>query len=292
MKKIIINIDKQLDGRKIKYILHNHLNMSATLVKKLKQTPDGILLNGERVYVIKNVSQGDVLELNMRDEASPNIEPVRMSLDILYEDDDIIAVNKPRAMPTHPSQNHHTDTLANGIMYYFANEKFTFRVITRLDRDTSGVVLIAKNALSAQKLGDSIKNRSVKKKYVAVVNGTPVPLSGRICAKISRADNSTILRQISSDGKEAITDYEVIKSLHGLSLVSLLPHTGRTHQLRVHMSHIGTPIYGDDMYGAPQVGERTRLHCESLCFEHPVTGELITVKAPVPADITELLENI
>ena len=290
MKKIVLNIDKCHSGKKIKYILHNHLNMSSSLVKKLKMSSDGIILNGERVFVINRVAEGDVLELNIHDEVSANIVPVKMKLDILYEDEDIIAVNKPRSMPTHPSQNHHTDTLANGIMYYFS-DNFTFRVITRLDRDTSGVVLIAKNALSAQILGDCIKSRNINKSYIAVVNGIPKPDCGRICTNISRADNSTILRKVSAEGKEAVTDYEVAHTFNGISLVKLTPHTGRTHQLRVHMSYIGTPIYGDDLYGAPQIDECTRLHCESLSFKHPVTKETIKITAPIPRDITELFEK-
>ena len=291
MKTITIRIDDKLHGRRIKYLLRNHLGMSAALVKRLKNAQDGIMLDGRRVFVTEQVASGQELVLNVYDEASENIEPVEMPLDIIYEDDDIIALNKPRAMPTHPSQNHHADTLANGVMYYFRSSDFTFRVITRLDRDTSGVVLVAKNALSAQRLSDDIKNKRISKVYTAAVNGVPEPAYGRISAPVKRADNSAILRCVAPGGKESVTEYEVQKTLAGISLVTLKPLTGRTHQLRVHMSYIGTPIYGDDMYGAPQINERTRLHCASVSFVHPMTKENITVEAPVPEDIRELFEN-
>ena len=253
MKKIVLNIDDELDGKKIKYILRNHMGMSASLVKQLKYSEDGILLNGKTVFTNHNVSKGDELVLTFRDTASENIEPKNIPLDILYEDEDIIALNKPRSMPTHPSQNHHDDTLANGVMYYFSGVDFTFRVITRLDRDTSGVVLVAKNALAAQRLGDDIKLKKIKKKYIAALSGVPISFSGRIDAPVKRVDGSAILRCVSPEGKAAVTDYEVVCEKNGISMVKLVPYTGRTHQLRVHMSSMGTPIYGDDLYGASQI---------------------------------------
>ena len=285
MKKITLEIDAELHGRRIKYLLRNHMGLSAALVKRLKNTSGGILLDGESVYVDRQVTRGQVLELNIVDTASDNIEPKDIPLDSIYEDEDIIALNKPRAMPTHPSQNHHDDTLANGVMYYFRECDFTFRVITRLDRDTSGVVLVAKNSLSAQILSDDIKNKKILKEYIAVVNGVPTPSEGTVCAPIKRAEGSTILRCVARDGKEAVSEYTLEKTSGDISLVRLRPLTGRTHQLRVHMSHIGTPIYGDDLYGAPQVGEATRLHCASVSFEHPVTKIPLTLTAPVPEDI-------
>lgn len=290
MKKITLKIDDKLSGKKIKYLLANHLNMSASLIKKLKNHENGILLNSKKVFVIEVVSAGDVLELNIIDDNSENIPPVEMKLDILYEDDDIIAINKPASVPTHPSLNHHCDTLANGVMYYFKDTDFTFRVITRLDKDTSGVVLIAKNQYSAQILGRDMKNHLIKKHYVAAINGTLLPEKGIINVPIARKDGSAILRCVSASGKEAISEYTVVYSLNGISYVSLIPHTGRTHQLRVHMSYMSTPIFGDDMYGAPQLNERTRLHCESVTFAHPISKKELVIKAPVPNDIIDLFK--
>ena len=265
--------------------------MSSALVKRLKATPGGIRVGGEDVFTNKQVMCGDELELTLKDVQSKNIEPKFIPLDIIYEDEDIIALNKPRSMPTHPSQNHHDDTLANGVMYYFKNDDFTFRVITRLDRDTSGIVLVAKNAFAAARLGDDMKDKKIHKEYIAVVNGTPSPSSGRIVVPIKRVENSTILRCVSPDGKEAITDYELLVTNGSVSLIRLIPHTGRTHQLRVHMSHIGNPIYGDVMYGASQTGEKTRLHCASLTFAHPVSKKIMKLNSPLPCDMAEMFEK-
>lgn len=264
------------------------MGISAALIRKLKNTPGGIKLDGKSVFVTEDVVCGQEIELTFYDGNSQNIEPKDIPLSIIYEDEDIIVLNKPRSMPTHPSQRHYDDTLANGVMYYFKDRNFTFRAITRLDRDTSGLVLVAKNAFAAQRLGDDMKDKKIHKEYIAAVNGVPSPESGRISAPIKRVEKSTILRLVAPDGKEAITDYEVIKTKNNISLVRLYPLTGRTHQLRVHMSHIGTPIYGDDMYGAEQMNEQTRLHCISLSFTHPISRKELTLSAPIPNDINEL----
>lgn len=287
-KSISVTIGAESDGKPLKSILVN-MGLSATIIRRLKKYDDGILLNGRRAYTNARVSAGDEVRVTMYDEASENIVPRDIPLEILYEDEDIIAVNKPRNMPTHPSMNHYEDSLANAVMYYFRNSSFTFRVITRLDRDTSGVVLIAKNCLAAQRLNEAVKSYEIKKEYIAVVNGTPEPYNGRICAPIRRLEKSVILRCVASDGKSAITDYTTEKAMNGLSLVRLYPLTGRTHQLRVHLSHIGTPIYGDDLYGAPQTDEQTRLHCAKITFAHPLNDRQITIEAPIPNDINELI---
>lgn len=287
-KKITIKIDENLHGRKIENILEKHLGFSSALAGRLKRTDGGIVLNGEGVKIITRVQAGDMLVLTLPDRESENIDAVNIPVKVLYEDEDILAVNKPRSMPVHPSRGHSRDTLANAVMYYLKGKSGGFHVITRLDKDTSGVVLLAKNPLAAQILTDGIKNREIEKEYIAAVNGVPSPETGTISAPIRKADNDGIRRIISPDGKEAVTKYEVIAAEEHLSLVKLCPVTGRTHQLRVHMSHIGTPIYGDNMYGAPQSGERTRLHCRSIGFEHPMTKEKVVIKAPVPGDIEAL----
>lgn len=289
-KNIKIEITENLSGKTVKEILFNEMNLSVATVRHLKNIPGSIKLNNEHVRVTKEVSCKDIIEINIDDENSVNIVPENITLDILYEDDDIIALNKPRNMPTHPSHNHHNDTLANGLMYYF-KENFTFRAITRLDRDTSGVVLVAKNRFSAQILGNDIKNKKIRKKYIALINGTPEEETGIINAPIKRTKEGIILRCVGFDGKEAITEYKVLKKSNNFSLVELIPVTGKTHQLRVHMSYIGTPIYGDDLYGAPQNGENIRLHCEEISFKHPFEDKIITIKAKIPDDIKEFIDS-
>lgn len=288
-KTITIEIDSVLDGKTVKQILKNHIGLSDGIVTDLKKTDDGIMLDGNRVFVSERVRTGEKLSLSIYDSRS-DIPESDILIEVLYEDEDIIAVNKPRNMPTHPSLNHYEDTLANGLMYYYSGKNFTFRAITRLDRDTSGVVLVAKNPLSAFHLAEQMKSGGIIKEYIAVVNGAPDPLEGRISAPIKRKYESIMLRCVSDEGKEAITDYKTVVSYNGLSLVSLFPKTGRTHQLRVHMSYIGTPIYGDDLYGAPQRDEATRLHCKKVFFRHPEDGREIEIEASPPMDIKELID--
>ncbi|MBE7033917.1 MAG: RluA family pseudouridine synthase [Ruminococcaceae bacterium] len=284
MEKIItLEIEKNYDGLKIEHILKKHLGLSETLTGRLKRCDGSILLNGKTAKVIERVKEGDTLKITVSEKESKNIIPAEIPLDILYEDEDLLVINKPRSMPTHPVRNHREDTLANGVLYYLDAKEF--HVITRLDKDTSGVVLIAKNSVAAAILTEEMKNKRIKKEYIAVVNGTPNPPVGKIAAPIKKKEEHGIMRCVSPDGKEAVTEYETLKTWDNISLVKLFPITGRTHQLRVHMSYIGNPIYGDSMYGATQTGEKTRLHCEKITFTHPMRKQEITVIAPIPDDI-------
>lgn len=285
MRSITYTATQEDAQSKIKSILKQKLNISAAVLTKLKQTPDGILLNGISVFATEIVNPGDIITITLSDESSPNIAASDIPLDIIYEDEDILAVNKPRNMPCHPSQNHHDDTLANGVMHYYKEKGFTFRVITRLDKDTSGVVLIAKNKISASILSDHMLNGKIYKEYLALCHGTPKVTKGIIDAPIARKEGSTIMRVVDPSGKRAVTEYEVIKSMENCSLIKVNPITGRTHQIRVHLSHIGCPIYGDDMYGSPIKNELTRLHCRRISFNHPITKEKLIIEAPIPEDM-------
>ena len=285
MKTISLTISDEWSEKQIKSIMKNKLGFSAALITRQKRYDNGILLNGEKVNVTERVKTGDTLIFNLCDETSKNIVPTNMPLDIIYEDEDIIALNKPRNMPTHPSIRHFDDTLANGLMYYFKNTDFTFRVVTRLDRDTSGIVLVAKNPFSAHRLCEKMREGEIKKEYYAICHGAPKEATGRIDAPIKRCNDSIITRCVSPDGKEAITDYIVEKEKNSLALIHLMPLTGRTHQIRVHLSHIGHPIYGDDMYGSPIKDKRTLLHCGKVTFPHPSSNEIMSVIAPLPDDM-------
>ncbi|MBR5156305.1 MAG: RluA family pseudouridine synthase [Clostridia bacterium] len=285
-----VEINSVMHGQKIDCVLKNQFKISDALMKQLKRDKNGIMLNDAHADVIDKVSRGDILVVNIKGKNAENIIPVNIPLDVIWEDEDILVVNKPGTMPVHPSRIHINDTLLNAVMYYMANGEIV-HIITRLDRETSGVVLIAKNPWAAALMGEDIKNGKIKKEYIAVVNGIPEPFKGRICAPIIKKEERKILRCVSEDGKEAVTEYELIKKTDKLSLIKLFPITGRTHQLRVHMSYIGHPIYGDSMYGAAQTGERTRLHCQRITFIHPVTGEKISVTAPTPEDFIELAQE-
>lgn len=283
MKKIEIKIDEALSGREIKSILYHELKLSSRAVTGLKKG-DGIMLNGEKATVRRVVFVNDILTVTFFDEGSKNIVANNIELNIIYEDEEILVVNKPANMPTHPSINHYENTLANAVMYHFSDTPFTFRAITRLDRDTTGLVLIAKNQYSANILSNQLKSEKIQKTYLAICCGRLPSHEGIIEAPITREDRSVIKRTVSDSGQYAKSLYRVLKYENNFSLVQLTPVTGRTHQLRVHLSHIGNPIYADFIYGNEIKNERTRLHCSRLCITHPTSGEELEFFAPVPDD--------
>lgn len=283
MRQFILDITENLCGRDIKYILKTRFCFSAAMITRLKKG-GGILLNGEKAFVNKAVSSGDRLTVTLPESGSQNIVPNNIPLDILYEDEDILAVNKPYNMPTHPSHGHFEGTLANAVCYYYKDSPFTFRAVTRLDRETSGAVLIAKNAYAANRLSAQLRAKELYKEYLAVCVGTAAEKCGRISAPIRREHDGIIKRCISPDGKPSVSDYAIIDESNGLSLVRLVPRTGRTHQLRLHLAHIGMPIFGDSLYGTAQ-NRRLLLHCRKLNFIHPITGEKTEIIAPVPPDM-------
>lgn len=259
----------------IKEFLKQH-GFTATLIKKVKY--GGVFINGKNVTMRGIVKYGDEVLVNLPEDASEGIPPIDMPLDIVYEDDYMIAVNKPRNMPTHPSKGNSLPTLANGIMAYFEGNH-TFRSINRLDRDTSGIVLIAKDAYSAAALSSSMKKGEFKKKYIAKVDGILAQKHGIIDAPIRREAEGEMKRIIAPDGKRAVTEYKVIAEGDNMSLVKLALHTGRTHQIRVHFAHIGHPLHADFLYGERIEGECYSLHCYELSLPHPKTGEIITLSA-------------
>ena len=276
MKKITATVRSELDGVGILSFLKNELRLSVTLVKKVKY--GGVFINGTNVHMRASVHTDDVVEVHLPDEQSEAIAPIKMPLDIVYEDEYMIAINKPSGMPTHPSKGNSLPTLAEGVMAYFAPKSFVFRSVNRLDRDTGGIVLIAKNAISAARLSDGMKRGEFKKTYLAIVDGTPSESHAVIDAPIEREAPDSIKRIVRSDGKRAVTEYTVIRSLKdGSSLCEITLHTGRTHQIRVHMAHIGHPLVADFLYGERIEGQTYKLHARSLSFNHPITDERIAL---------------
>lgn len=274
-------------------------------VSRLKRLEDGILLNGVRVTVRAILHTGDTLSLAAEDRAeeqNPYLEPVDLPLDVLYEDDGILAVNKPPFMPTHPSMGHTGDTLANAVAFYLTREDrpFVFRAINRLDRDTSGVVLLAKDKFTAAALAGAMSRGGIRKTYLALLCGELPEESGEISTYIRRKATSIITREALpiAEGEDvpagahfALTRYEVIRRYVGYTLVRAFPATGRTHQLRVHFAHIGHPIAGDSLYGSAHPAlPGQALHAETLTFPRP-NGE-ITVSAPLPNDLQNLLKEL
>lgn len=288
------------DGLQVGKFLKQRLSLSSKMVKYLKYRADGILVNGARVTVRYVLRTGDLLSLATCDsEAQPLLEPVDLKLPILYEDADIVVPNKPANMPTHPSHDHYRDTVANALAFYYRARgvPFVFRPVNRLDRDTSGLLLIARNKLAAGRLTASMQAGEICKIYLAVLRGDDLPPAGRIEKPLHRTEKSIIVREVCSpdapDAEPAATDYRVLAAAQGCTLVAARPLTGRTHQLRVHFASLGCPILADDLYGMPDDRiSRQALHAFSLSFPHPTTEETMTLTAPPPKDFAALVESL
>ncbi len=262
---------------------------SSTVIRHLKETENGIQRNGVWSRVYEPLCSGDTVTILLTEEASSeNIIPTPFPLDIVYEDEDLLIINKPAGMPIHPSQGNYDNTLANACAYYFQQkgEPFTYRCINRLDRDTTGLLIIARHAYSASLLSSMVAKREIHREYLALATGL-VPDSGVIEAPIARVDGSTIEREVNFEtGEFARTHYRRLEYKNGYSLVSLKLDTGRTHQIRVHMKYIGHPLPGDFLYNPDySVIRRQALHSYRLTFTHPITGKELQFTAPLPDDM-------
>ena len=249
---------------------------SRHVIIHLKKTENGILLNGEWAYVGQFLKEGDHLEIRIiESESSEQIVPAELPLDIIYEDEDLLIINKPADMPIHPSINNYDNTLANALMWYYQQkgETFVYRCINRLDRDTTGLLIVAKNMLSGGILSDMSKKREIHREYLAIAEGE-VPQEGVIDAPIARKEESVIERCVDFEkGDRAVTHYWRLDYRNGYSLVRLKLETGRTHQIRVHMKYIGYPLTGDYLYNPDyRILDHQALHSWKLAFRHPVTG--------------------
>lgn len=267
---------------------------SSPIITHLKRTENGILLNGEWARVRDILHTGDNLTINLIETtSSENIVPAKLPLNIIYEDEDILVINKSSNMPIHPSQGNYDNTLANAVAHYFyqKGESFTYRCINRLDRDTTGLLILAKHMLSASILSNMVQNHEIHREYLAVATGTVDP-EGTIIAPIGRVDGSTIERQVDTErGEYACTNYKTLLAKNGYSLVLLQLETGRTHQIRVHMKHIGHPLPGDFLYNPDySIINRQALHSHKLSFKHPITLENMEFVADLPDDMKHIIE--
>ncbi len=283
-------VEAGADGKLLRNFLRER-GVSATLLAKLKRREGGILQNGVPVTVRAVLREGDRITLGVEDrEESPHVLPRDLPVEILLHTADFTVANKPCNMPTHPSHGHHEDTLANALAYRFSTENAPFRprFVNRLDRNTTGVVLVANHALSAVSLYRAMAAGEIQKSYLALVHGR-VTDACRVETGIRRQEGSTMLREVCSpdEGALSVTDVNVIYQSDDVSLVKLTPLTGRTHQLRVHMAHLGHPLLGDELYGIPDDFPRHALHACTLAFPAPQTGERVLVRAPLPEDMRE-----
>ena len=261
---------------------------SRGILSSMKADKNAIQLNGERGFGKSILQAGDSLHIHIPEaDNTENILPVKMDLSILYEDEDILVINKAADMPVHPSIGNYDNTLANGVTWYFKEkgQHFVYRCINRLDRDTTGALILAKNPYSAAVLSAQMKQRQIRRTYLALTDGIP-PERGTISAPVARMDASVITREVNFErGETAVTHYERLAVSNGYALVELHLDTGRTHQIRVHMKYIGCPLPGDFLYHPvfDRIG-RQALHSFQLEFAHPITGEPMCFLAPVPED--------
>lgn len=332
-------MDGSCEGQTVEQFLRAH-GCSHHIVTHLKRTEDGIWRNGHRAYTNEKLTYGDVLRIHIAEpQSSPNIVPVPLPLDIVYEDEDLLVVNKPCDMPIHPSVNNYENTLANGLMYYFSSRglPFVYRCINRLDRDTSGLLIVAKHMLSAAILSGMSAGRQIHREYLAVVEGA-LPPSGTIDAPIARMPGSALMRCVDfANGERAVTHYtcetrfapdtQAVSAARKagdadtpsssvpqsagdadtrssampqsadappvLSLARIRLETGRTHQIRVHMKHIGHPLIGDFLYNPQQrqLISRQALHSARLSFIHPITGKELSFSCELPPDIQRIFSG-
>ena len=282
MRTLKYTADKSFEGKKASALL-THIGCSAEIIKMLKN--GGLLVNGSPAFTVRLLKENDVVELVFPDEVSSAVPKEIDGVEIVYSDEDIAVVNKPPDLPVHQSVGHYDDTLANHFAALFPN--CAFRAVTRLDRNTSGLCVVALNKLSAAIM---CRNRP-QKLYYSICQGITPP-SGTINAPIKREHESMMKRIVSPDGQTAETDYRTLGRYGDKSFLEVSLKTGRTHQIRVHMAHIGHPLLGDDLYGGDcgEIG-RHALHCGFVRLVHPVTKEVMEFKCEVPGDMERCLKG-
>lgn len=308
-------IDNDHAGMTVEQFLRS-CGYSRHLIVNLKKTSAGLTIGGEHIYVTHRLTAGEVLSVELpADVSSETIVPVAMELTIVYEDEHIMVIDKAANTPIHPSQGNYSNTLANGIAWYFENkgEPFVYRVINRLDRDTTGLLILAKHALSACILSEMVRERKIRRTYLAAVSGDIRQLAVdrgvhspairgltvadgyafTVTAPIARVDGSTIERQVDFENGEYACTHFAFLSYHketDTSLIRLRLETGRTHQIRVHMKYLGFPLPGDFLYHPDyRFIKRQSLHSRKLEFQHPITKEPLIFQAAVPHDMTIFL---
>lgn len=288
-------IDEDSAGLRVEQFLRRKRYSGQNLLE-IKRMPKSILVNGVHYYMRQELSKGDHLQVRICEtKNSEKIPPTNLPLDIIYEDEDLLVLNKPAGMPIHPSLNNYTNSMANALAYYFQSQgkPFIFRCCNRLDRDTSGLTIVSKHLVSGSILSDMTKYREVHREYLAIARGSVTPSEETIQAPLGRKEGTIIERTVDWEhGEDAVTHYKVVKEANGHSLVSLRLETGRTHQIRIHMKYLGYPLIGDYLYN-PDMEYMTRqaLHSHHMEFTHPITGEHMSFTAPLPEDMARVMQE-
>lgn len=290
-----VTAEDEAEALSYKEVIRKNFTFSSRLMTKLKQN-ELVFINGEAVKMYKAAKEGDIISVTLPEEKSDFIpEPIEITP--VYEDDDLLIINKQPGFVVHPTKGHPVHTIANGIMQYMldTDQSFKIRFINRLDMNTSGLLAVAKNSHSQDEFTKQMKLNKVEKRYVAIVKGILENDHGTIDAPLGRPDPESVERGVMADGYPSVTHYTVLERYpKGYSLVELLLETGRTHQIRVHMSYIGHPVLGDHLYGGenPWLIERQALHARRLAFNHPVTGRHMELEAPLPQDMLSAIEKL
>ena len=293
-RRLELPITAELAGVKVDTLLKKTLGLSGTVVRRIKWWPDGILVDGGRVNTRFCPREGQVLSVRLDDpERRSGVVGEPGELDIVYEDPDLVVVNKAPGVSVHPGPGHFYDTVGNFLLYHYdqEGEAADFHPVHRLDRGTSGLLVVAKHPHAQERLKEQLHTEGFRRFYLAVCQGTPEPAEGVVEAALGPRPGSLMEQMVRPDGKEARTRYRTVDRAQGRSLVELELATGRTHQIRVHMAHIGHPLTGDFLYGReePELIARPALHSHRLELLHPITGRLLSFTAPLPADMAALL---
>lgn len=293
-RRLNLTVTPDQSGWKVDALLRGPLGLSGTVIRRVKWLEDGILLDSVRVTVGDRVRAGQVLSVVVGDtEVSGAIVPAPGPLDIVYQDQDVLVLNKAPGVAVHPGPGHYSDTVGNFLMDYYKKQGILadFHPVHRLDRGTSGLLLVALHGHAQEVLKGQLHSPAFRRVYLAVCEGTPNPPSGVIDAPIGRLDGSVLARTVRPDGQRAVTHYQTLRTVNGRSLVRLELETGRTHQIRVHMAHLCHPLTGDFLYGTEDHAliPRPALHAAELSFTHPITGASMSFTAPLPRDMAALV---
>ncbi len=296
-RRLTVTVPPDLAGLRADKALKRMHQVSTAILMKAKRLERGLLLDGQRIYVNHIVQAGQVLSLQIGDShCTDEVLPAPGPVDIVYEDEDLVVVNKAAGVPCHPGPGHHLDSLGNFLMDYFEKIGLTclYHPVHRLDRGTSGLMVITKHGHAQEKLKGQLHSGGFRRAYLAICEGTPGDAVGCIDAPIGRKEGTMMTREVTPLGRFARTHFVRLSSHQNRSLLQLELETGRTHQIRVHLAHIGHPLTGDFLYGQEDLAliPRTALHSAFLQLTHPITGEVLQLKAPLPSDMAALLESV